>query len=228
MSAVQAAAEIAAGSTMVGGGTVLDLTGVGAIAGVPAIAAGAGMVVHGVATGANTINNINHDPLLNKVADQTATGASDKTPNDAAPTEPQGKLEIEPGRTLSAEEQRIADKLVGEGKQVKVPKEVGNQAGVKNPDFEIDGVKTELKTVGNITKTDIDGLSSKLAQRISEATSQGSDVIIDATAQAGMTKDVAELAIKRAFGRWRQLDSGKVTNVKIIGKDFDINQTFNK
>ena len=73
-SAVQAAAEIAAGSTMVGGGTVLDLTGVGAIAGVPAIAAGAGMVVHGVATGANTINNINHDPLLNKDASATSSG----------------------------------------------------------------------------------------------------------------------------------------------------------
>ena len=59
---------------MVGGGTVLDLTGVGAIAGVPAIAAGAGMVVHGVATGANTINNINHDPLLNKDASATSSG----------------------------------------------------------------------------------------------------------------------------------------------------------
>ena len=67
---MQAAAEIAGGSVAAGGGTVLDLTGAGAIVGVPAQAIGVAAVVHGVATGANTIHNINHDPLLNKNTEQ--------------------------------------------------------------------------------------------------------------------------------------------------------------
>lgn len=41
-----------------------------------------------------------------------------------------------------------------------------------------------------------------------------------------MTKEVAELAIKRAYGRLRQLGSGKVKEVRIYGKDFDISVTF--
>lgn len=138
------------------------------------------------------------------------------------------KLEIEPGRALPPAEQKIADKLVAEGKTVKVPKEIENQAGVRNPDFEVDGVKTELKTVSNVKKTDADGLSAKLSQRIGEASSQAPNVILDVSDQAGMTKDIAERAVKRAYGRQtEQLRRGELTNVKInevrlIGKDFDV------
>ncbi len=225
VSAVQAAVEIAGGSIEIGGGGLLDLTGAGAIAGVPVQVIGGATIAHGGLTGANTINNIRQDKLLNQKSEETSNGKS-ASELQSPPTTSKGKLEIEPGRTLSPQEQRIADKLVAEGKHVKAPKEIENQVGERNPDFEVDDIKTELKNVSNIKKTDPDGLSAKLSQRISEATSQGSNVIIDATEQPGMTKDVAELGIKRAFGHWDRLKSSRITNVRIIGKDFDLSQTY--
>lgn len=101
-------------------------------------------------------------------------------------------------------------------------KKVESLVSVRNPDFGIDGVKTELKTVSNITKTDADGLSAKLSQRIGEADSQASHVILDVSNQPGMTKEVAERSINRAFGKQRRLAGDKLQEVRIIGKDFDV------
>lgn len=156
------------------------------------------------------------EQIAKEEAERAAREAAQQT---AAKT---GKLEVEASRTLSPEEQRIADKLVAEGKDVKVPKEVENQAGVRNPDFEIDGVKTELKTVSNIAKTDANGLSAKLSQRIAEAGNQASNVILDVTEQPGMTKEIAERGVKRAYGNLAKLGSEKIQEVRVIGKDFDV------
>ena len=102
-----------------------------------------------------------------------------------------------------------------------LPKEV-NQQIVKKLHFEVDGVKTELKAVSNIIKTDADGLSAKLSQRIGEAGDQASRVISDVTNQPGMTKDIAERSINRAFGKQRRLAGDKLQEVGVIGKDFDV------
>jgi Contact-dependent growth inhibition CdiA C-terminal domain len=132
-----------------------------------------------------------------------------------------GKLEFEPNAKVSPAELKTANKLIGEGKDVKVLKEVENQKGVRTPDFEVDGVRTELKTIENLKKVDANGLSKGISSRILEAGGQASEVILDVSNQSGMTKEIAERGISRAFGRLRELGSGNIKNVRIIGKNFD-------
>ena len=61
----------------------------------------------------------------------------------------------------------------------------------------IDGIKTELKTISNITSKD---LSGRIAKKIRSAGSQSGNIIIDLSKQKGATADVAETALNRAFG----------------------------
>jgi Contact-dependent growth inhibition CdiA C-terminal domain len=133
-----------------------------------------------------------------------------------------GKLEFEPNAKASTAELKTANKLVNEGKSVKVLKEIENQKGVRTPDFEVDGVKTELKTVENIRKVDADNLSKSISRRILEAGGQAKNIILDVSNQNGMTKEIAERAIKRSFGRLRELGSNQIKEVRVIGKEFDI------
>ena len=139
-----------------------------------------------------------------------------------------GRLEFEPNASLSNAELKVANKLLAEGKNLKVLKEIENQKGVRTPDFEIDGIRTELKTVENLQKIDANNLSKKISGRILEGGGQASTVILDVTEQAGMTKAVAERSIGRAFGRQTQmLKLGEiqkpfVLEVRVFGKDFDV------
>ncbi len=138
-----------------------------------------------------------------------------------------GKLEFELNAKLSPAELKTANKLVGEGKGVKVLKEVENQKGVRTPDFEIDGVRTELKTVENLKKVDADNLSSNVSRKILDAGGQAKNIILDVTNQSGMTKEIAERGVLRAFGNLRRRGSNTVTEVRIFGKDFDTTILFN-
>jgi Contact-dependent growth inhibition CdiA C-terminal domain len=137
-----------------------------------------------------------------------------------------GKLEFELNAKLSPAELKTANKLVSEGKNVKVLKEVQNQKGVRTPDFEIDGVRTELKTVENLKKVDADNLSKSISRRILEAGGQAKNVILDVSNQPGMTKEIAERAVSRAFGNQNFRGSDKIKEVRIYGKDFDITIPF--
>jgi hypothetical protein len=132
-----------------------------------------------------------------------------------------GKLEFEPNAKVSPAELKTANKLVGEGKDVKVLKEVENQKGVRTPDFEIDGVRTELKTVENLKKVDADSLSSNVSRKILDAGGQAKNIILDVSGQSGMTKEIAERGVLRAFGNLRRRGSDTVKEVRVFGKDFD-------
>ncbi len=136
-----------------------------------------------------------------------------------------GKLEIEQGRKLSASEQRFADKMAGEGKVIKARKEI-NQQGVKNPDFEIDNEIIEFKYVSDLKGTNADKLSGGLSRRILDGKSQASKVALDVSDQAGMTKEVAQRAIKRAFGNLNDRGASNFKEVRIYGKDFDITVSY--
>ena len=138
-----------------------------------------------------------------------------------------GKLILENGRSLSASEKEFADKMVAEGKVVKARVE-STEVGVKNPDFEIDGEIVEFKYVSNLKGATADKLSARLSGRILDGGSQASKVTLNVTDQAGMTKDIAELGIKRAYGRLKQMGSEKMEAVRIYGKDFDITIVFDK
>jgi hypothetical protein len=104
-----------------------------------------------------------------------------------------GRLIVDRGRTLSLEELDIASKLVAEGRVVRVLAE----STKRTADFLVDGVATELKTVSKITSKD---LSGALARRILEGAGQGEHIIIDARRQAGLTYELAQAAISRAYG----------------------------
>jgi Contact-dependent growth inhibition CdiA C-terminal domain len=140
---------------------------------------------------------------------------------------PKGKLIIEAGRTVTFEESIVANKLVREGKVVEVPIEASNKGiqNVRTPDFIVDGVKTELKTISNLKGKD---MSASLSRRILDGAGQGSNIIIDARNQIGMTEEIAKSGIKRAYGRLDQLGSKRLSEVRVIGNGFDITIKFNK
>ena len=99
-------------------------------------------------------------------------------------------------KELSKSEQKIAEDLKDLGHDVEiVPRGTG-----RTPDFKINGVEHELKTVSGVQRTDPDGLSSAISNRIMNGRGQASNIIVDAREQAGMTKDIAERSLSRAFG----------------------------
>jgi Contact-dependent growth inhibition CdiA C-terminal domain len=134
---------------------------------------------------------------------------------------PKGKLVIEAGRTLTFEESIIANKLAREGKIVEVPIEASNKGiqNVRTPDFIVDGVKTELKTISNLKGKD---MSASLSRRILDGAGQGSNIIIDARNQIGMTEEIAKSSILRAYGAQRKLNNIRISEVRVIGSNFDI------
>lgn len=123
-----------------------------------------------------------------------------------------GRLIIDSGRTLSADELSIATKLVAEGRVVRVVAE----SAERTADFLVDGVRTELKTVSQITSKDVSGA---LSRRILEGAGQGEHIIIDARKQVGLTSELALRAIRRAYGA---VQAGRITLIRIIGDGFDI------
>jgi Contact-dependent growth inhibition CdiA C-terminal domain len=136
-----------------------------------------------------------------------------------------GKLQIEKGRSLSPSEQNFADKMLAEGKDVRARTEV-NLKGIKNPDFEVEGKLTEFKHVSDLKGTNADKLSGGLSRRILDGGSQAPKVTLNVTDQVGMTKEIAERAISRAFGNQNFRGSDKIKEIRIYGKDFDITIPF--
>jgi hypothetical protein len=139
---------------------------------------------------------------------------------------PKGKLVIEGGRTLTFEESIIANKLAREGKIVEAPIEASNKGiqNVRTPDFIVDGVKTELKTISKLKGKD---MSASLSRRILDGAGQGSNIIIDARNQIGMTEEIAKRGIIRAFSKQTKDANVRIKQVRVIGKDFDFSLDYN-
>ena len=112
---------------------------------------------------------------------------------------------------MTKAEVSMAEYLAARGHAVEKLAEVA-QAGVKNPDFLVNGVKVELKSLG------ADALGSTLKNRIAEAVGQGGgNVLIDARAATAITRAEAEKAAARVFGA-----DSRLNVVRIVGQDFDI------
>lgn len=116
------------------------------------------------------------------------------------------------GRVLSAPERAVAKMLVGEGRVVKV---VAEGSG-RTADFLVDNIPTELKTVSNLATRD---LSGGLSRRILDGAGQAGHIIVDGRGQAGLTRELAERAIRRAYGADQ---SARLQEIRIIGQGFDI------
>jgi hypothetical protein len=126
-----------------------------------------------------------------------------------------GRLIIESGRELTVGEKAIVGRLLNEGRTVRVLAE-STKEGVRTADFIVDGVRTELKTISNLTSKD---LSGALGRRILEGAGQAPNIIADVRGQAGLTRELASRAIRRAFGA----DTlGRIKLIRVIGDGFDM------
>jgi len=96
--------------------------------------------------------------------------------------------------TLTKAEQQVVDDLVNQGKTVeRIPVNPKIEGGT--PDFSVDGVKTELKTLENAnTNTGM--------KRIQKGFSQGAESVIIDARTSGLTKAQAEEIIARAKGKY--------------------------
>ena len=113
-------------------------------------------------------------------------------------------------------ERKFAQELLDAGKNVEV---IPRGAG-RTPDFKIDGVLHELKTLSGVVDQTSDGISKAIANRVMNGRGQAGHIIVDARGQAGITREIAERGIRRAFGA----DAAKkgIQSIRIIGIDFDI------
>jgi hypothetical protein len=127
-------------------------------------------------------------------------------------------------------EKEIIDILVQEGKIVKeIP--TGTD---KTPDFDVDGIRTELKSLLDVrvtgnAKKDANHLSAAISKRSikardqakDEIREQSADVIINVRNQKGVTEEIALRGIRRAFGGDA---SNRIRSIRIVGKNFNIHK----
>jgi hypothetical protein len=114
---------------------------------------------------------------------------------------------------LTAAEKSFVQEMLAWGKNVElIPREVN--AG-RTADFLLDGVKIELKTMTNVVDQTANGLSGALSSTIMKARGQSGNIIVDARGQAGMTREIAERGIIRAFGNDDRTGS-KIQSVTVL------------
>jgi Contact-dependent growth inhibition CdiA C-terminal domain len=139
--------------------------------------------------------------LLNILKSVTEGGNSSK-----------GKIVAGEGRTLTPEEQKIAEKLASEGHTVEAPA-ASNKEGERTPDFLVDGVPVELKTISNVTSSDMSGA---ISSRIRDGAGQAPNIIVDLTSQVGVNEEIAIRAAQRALG-----SDARLKEIRVIGNGFD-------
>jgi hypothetical protein len=150
--------------------------------------------------------------MANSSLNQTGGGPGGGGPGGDAGGGGAGRLIVPAGRTLSAEETAIANQLVAEGHTV----EALAESSVRTADFLVDGARTELKSISNITSGDPSGA---LGRRILDGAGQAPNIIADVRQQAGMTLELAQRAARRAYGADR---AGRIQSIRLIGQGFDV------
>ncbi len=122
------------------------------------------------------------------------------------------------------ERERSIDRyLEGKGHTVEInPKEGVHDAG-RQGDRYIDGKLTEYKSIHSVKNATTNGLSAAISSRAMDARGQAPHIIIDTREQIGMTEEIAEIGIKRAYGSDDvTFPSKKIQEIRIIGNGFDI------
>ncbi|MFT3676813.1 MAG: RHS repeat-associated core domain-containing protein [Chitinophagaceae bacterium] len=116
-------------------------------------------------------------------------------------------------------EKKITQKLLSEGKSVKVLAE-SREHGKPTPDFLVNGVITEFKEISNITKKDV---AKGIKDRIEEGLKQSkySNIIIDVSKQQVGDGPVTEAYMRFTLDRLRGNKSDKDMNIRVIGAGFD-------
>ncbi len=104
---------------------------------------------------------------------------------------------------LEAAEAKFVKDVLNSGRTVEI---IQTSTG-RTADFIIDGKVYELKTVSNIANTSPERLSGAISSRI-----------MDGRGQSGMTREIAERAIIRAYGADDRIGS-EIQEIKIITND---------
>jgi hypothetical protein len=118
-------------------------------------------------------------------------------------------------------EHAIDQLLKQQGRNVEPNLREGVKGAGRQGDRLIDGVLTELKTVGSVKNTTSNGLSAAISSRIMDGRGQAAHIIVDIRGQAGITEEIAKRGIIRAYGADAAKGS-KIQSIRIIGPDFDI------
>ncbi|MCL2015557.1 MAG: hypothetical protein FWG68_04850 [Defluviitaleaceae bacterium] len=98
-------------------------------------------------------------------------------------------------KNKTANERRVVDDLLNQGKNVEIVPESTIQNS-KTPDFKVDGVPTELKTLENIN-------TNTGSKRIKEGFRQNAKEIILDTRGSGITKKDADEIFERLRGKYK-------------------------
>ena len=113
---------------------------------------------------------------------------------------------------LTPTERRFAEELRDLGHEV----EIVARGAVRTADFRINGVVHELKIARYIHSPTSDGISKAVSKTILRGRGQSSNIIVDAREQLGMTKEIAQRSIGRAFGKDAKRGLASVT---VLTKD---------
>jgi hypothetical protein len=156
---------------------------------------------------------------------QVQTHPPETTPAEGAGPEPIPGRQAEIPRTgqripgSTDAEHAIDEYLRAEGHDVR-PNVLEGQSGAgRQGDRVIDCVPTEYKSISGVKNPDPDTLSAAISRRVMDGRGQARNIIVDAREQPGMTRDIAERGIRRAYGA-DNATGGKIQSIRVIGRDF--------
>jgi hypothetical protein len=205
VTAIAGVITIAGSITTIGAGLAATATGIGAPIGAAAIAISAADVVVGTAelgvgiawmkSGGSSI----HDDWA---AMHRANDRNLEQPEITYEhTEPPGTLTGNCAG-LNTDERKVVDELLHQGRDIEIiPRSIDQ--GVPTPDFKVDGIPTELKT---ITGTSLNTPVTK----IQKGFKQGKNVILDARQNSAITKKEAENIFNRIDGIYKDGIPGEI------------------
>jgi Domain of unknown function (DUF4157) len=124
-----------------------------------------------------------------------------------------------PGATDA--EHAIDQLLVTEGHEVRANPLEGQQGAGRQGDRFVDGVPTEIKSLSGVKNPNADTLSQAISRRVMDGRGQAHNIIVDTREQAGMTREIAERGVRRAYGA-DNATGAKIQSIRVIGRDFDI------
>jgi hypothetical protein len=152
-----------------------------------------------------------------------ASGPAGEQPPKAPPPSSSAPQRI-PGST--DEEHAIDNYLRSQGQSVEPNAQEGAQGAGRQGDRLVNGILSEYKSLSGVKDTTPDGLSAAISRRVMSGRGQAPNVIVDTRAQVGMTQEIAERGVRRAYGADNATAAaasrGPLQSIRGIGHGFDI------
>jgi len=156
---------------------------------------------------------------------QRSPPAAEPPPASPRPATPAAKPAQRAAGSVAAEH-AVDEHLRSQGHRVEPNSKEGVQGAGRQGDRLVDGVLSEYKSISGVKDTSPDGLSKAVGRRVMDGRGQASTVIVDARGQTGMTQEIAERGIRRAYGADKvtagSASRGQLQSIRVIGSGFDI------